>query len=97
MHAAFVPEGGRRRVGAARRWLSWSKPVGGGGRQIHLPITPRGDGVAVRPELAEPTLPRKASQGVACATVPETDTGGLGEHPKARGLSLVKELDKLAP
>ena len=29
--------------------------------------------------------------------VPETDTGGRGENPKARGKTLVKELGKMAP
>jgi hypothetical protein len=30
-------------------------------------------------------------------TVPETDTGGQGENPKARERTLVKELGKLTP
>ena len=30
-------------------------------------------------------------------TVPETDTGGQGEYPKALERTLVKELGKLAP
>ena len=29
--------------------------------------------------------------------VPETDTGGRGENPKAGGRSVVKELGKMAP
>ena len=29
--------------------------------------------------------------------VPETDTGGRGEKPKARGKTLAKELGKLTP
>ena len=29
--------------------------------------------------------------------VPETDTGGRGENPKADGRSIVKELGKTAP
>ena len=30
-------------------------------------------------------------------TVPETDTGGQGENPKALEKTLVKELGKIAP
>ena len=30
-------------------------------------------------------------------TVPETDTGGQGENPKALETTLVKELGKIAP
>ncbi len=30
-------------------------------------------------------------------TVPETDTGGQGEYPKALETTLVKELGKIAP
>jgi hypothetical protein len=29
--------------------------------------------------------------------VPQTDTGGRGEDPKVRGITLVKELGKMAP
>ena len=32
-----------------------------------------------------------------CETVPETDTGGQGENPKALERTLVKELGKIAP
>ena len=31
------------------------------------------------------------------ATVPQTDTGGQGENPKALERTLVKELGKIAP
>jgi hypothetical protein len=31
------------------------------------------------------------------ATVPQTDTGGLGENPKALERTLVKELGKIVP
>jgi hypothetical protein len=34
-------------------------------------------------KLADPTLPRKASQGVGMVSVPQTDTGRQGENPKA--------------
>ena len=32
-----------------------------------------------------------------CETVPQTDTGGQGEYPKALERTLVKELGKIAP
>ncbi len=32
-----------------------------------------------------------------CVTVPQTDTGGWGENPKALERTRVKELGKLAP
>ncbi len=31
------------------------------------------------------------------APVPQTDTGRRGENPKARGITLVKELGKITP
>jgi hypothetical protein len=42
-------------------------------------------------------LPRKAARGASLVTVPQTDSGGRGEYPKARGRMLAKELGKLAP
>ena len=41
-------------------------------------------------------LPRKAAMAHA-APVPQTDTGGWGEDPKADGRSVVKELGKMTP
>ena len=41
-------------------------------------------------------VPRKAAI-VPCIPVPQTDTGGWGEDPKAGGRSIVKELGKMAP
>lgn len=32
-----------------------------------------------------------------CATVPQTDTGGQGENPKALERTRVKELGKMVP
>ena len=32
-----------------------------------------------------------------CATVPQTDTGGRGEKPKALEITRVKELGKMTP
>ena len=42
-------------------------------------------------------LPRKAARGVPLVSVPQTDSGGRGEYPKARERMLAKELGKLAP
>ena len=47
-------------------------------------------GKTVRP------LPRKAAIDLY-GPVPETDTGGRGENPKAGGRSIVKELGKMVP
>ena len=48
-------------------------------------------------ELSDPRLPRKAPAGVAVVTVPQTDTGGRGEDPKALERTLSKELGKMTP
>jgi len=48
-------------------------------------------------ELIHSMLPRKASRGDPVETVPQTDTGGWGEHPKALERTLVKELGKMTP
>jgi hypothetical protein len=43
-------------------------------------------------------LPRKAPvELIAVATVPQTDTGGRGEYPKALERTLLKELGKMTP
>ena len=53
------------------------------------------------PNRVCPKLPRKASSAskdaIHMAPVPETDTGRRGEDPKAREITLVKELGKLTP
>ncbi len=41
-------------------------------------------------------VPRKAAMA-RHAPVPQTDTGGQGEYPKAGGRSTAKELGKMAP
>ena len=48
-------------------------------------------------EVVDAMLPRKASKLQAHETVPETNTGGQGENPKALERTLVKELGKIAP
>lgn len=47
--------------------------------------------------VSEPMLPRKAACGAKYQPVPETDTGGWGEYPKALERTQPKELCKLAP
>ena len=67
----------------------------GEGRKIRPP-TRRCD--AERKEVAKRAgpVPRKAAI-VHKVPVPQTDTGGWGENPKAGGRSIVKELGKMAP
>jgi hypothetical protein len=49
-------------------------------------------------KLGDRPLPRKASvESTARATVPQTDTGGRGEDPKALERTLPKELGKMTP
>ena len=49
-------------------------------------------------QLGDSKLPGKASyELMAVVTVPETDTGGWGEYPKALERTRVKELGKLTP
>ena len=64
-------------------------------------LTPRSDEEAAsfgtQPQLIDSMLPRKASSGDRVVTVPETDTGGWGEYPKALERTQVKELGKLTP
>ena len=47
---------------------------------------------------SDPQLPRKAPvELTAVVTVPQTDTGGRGEYPKALERTLLKELGKMTP
>ena len=47
--------------------------------------------------MIDALLPGKTSKHRWYVTVPETDTGGQGENPKALEKTLVKELGKIAP
>ena len=63
-------------------------------------LTPRSDErpkIRSDAELDNSMLPRKAAGRVNRLTVPQTNTGRQGEHPKALERTLVKELGKLAP
>ncbi len=56
------------------------------------------DGVHLRVhEVAEPILTRKTSKRAIEVPVPQTDTRGRGEKPKALGRMPAKELGKIAP
>ena len=78
------------------------KPVG---RPVRRPRATNG-GLMLRGDeesacarkLGDPQLPRKASvELTADVTVPQTDTGGRGEYPKALERTLLKELGKMTP
>ena len=78
------------------------KPVGGLPRRpsaTNRQATPRGDEEsACAHKLDDPQLSRKAPiELTADATVPQTDTGGRGEYPKALERTLLKELGKITP
>ena len=49
-------------------------------------------------ELSDPMLPRKApTKLTAVVSVPQTDSGGRGEYPKALERTHPKELGKILP
>jgi hypothetical protein len=48
-------------------------------------------------EVIDALLPRKSSLLQLMVTVPQTNTGGQGENPKALERTRVKELGKLTP
>ncbi len=53
---------------------------------------------AERNKVAKPESQLSRKAAIACsAPVPQTDTGGWGEDPKADGRSIVKELGKMTP
>ena len=96
----FLQEGRRKVVEPDIGYLC--KPVG---RPVRRPRAtnggsiPRGDEEgACAHKLDHPQLPRKAPvESTADATVPQTDTGGRGEDPKALERTLLKELGKMTP
>ena len=72
-------------------------PVPGEGRPVDKSAGVISDlGGAVRQTDRKPVR-EKLRSGVWLATVPQTDTGRLGEDPKALERTLVKELGKIAP
>ena len=78
------------------------KPVGG---LIRRPSATNGESTlrgdeesACAHKLDDSLLPRKASvELTAVVTVPQTDTGGRGEDPKALERTHPKELGKMTP
>ena len=96
----FLQEGRRRIVEPDIGY--WFKPVG---RTTRRPSAtngcsiPRGDEEsACAHKLDNSKLPRKAPvELTTVATVPQTDTGGRGEYPKAHERTLLKELGKMTP
>jgi hypothetical protein len=96
----FLQEGRRRTV---ERDIGYPfKPVGGLSRRpsaTNGESTLRGDEEsACAHKLDDSQLPRKAPvESTADATVPQTDTGGRGEDPKALERTQLKELGKMTP
>ena len=95
------PEGGRRNVAEPDIGYRF-KPVDGQTRRpsaTNSLATSRGDEEsACAHKLDDSQLPRKAPiELTADATVPQTDTGGRGEYPKALERTLLKELGKMTP
>jgi hypothetical protein len=69
-------------------------PVTRGVGALDTPV-PQGRQHSIWKPLA--SRPRKAPRGRHGRPVPQSDTGVLGEHPKAFGRTLVKELGKMTP
>ena len=96
----FLQEG--RRKAAEPDIGYWFKLVGG---VVRRPCATNGDSTlrsdeesACAHKLGDPLLPRKAPVELTTnVTVPQTNTGGRGEDPKALERTLLKELGKMTP
>jgi hypothetical protein len=100
-HEGWFLQEGRRRI-VEPDTGSRFKPVGGPARRPRATnggSTLRGDEEgACAHKLDNSQLPRKAPvESTAFVTVPQTDTGGRGEYPKALERTLLKELGKMTP
>ena len=100
-HVGWFLQEGRRKIVEPDIGYRF-KPVGGPIRRPSATnggSTLRGDEEgACAHKLSDPMLPRKAPvELIAVATVPQTDTGGRGEYPKALERTLPKELGKMTP
>jgi hypothetical protein len=78
------------------------KPIGGLARRPSAtngePTLRGNEESACAHKLDDPQLPRKAPvELIAVVTVPQTDTGGRGEDPKALERTQPKELGKMTP
>ena len=97
----WFPQEGRRKVVEPDIGYRF-KPVG---RLTRRPSATNGESIprgdeegACTQKLDDPPLPRKAPvESTAGVTVPQTDTGGRGEYPKALERTLLKELGKTTP
>jgi hypothetical protein len=94
-------QGGRRKIVEPDTGCRF-KPVGRLTRRpsaTNSESMPRGDEEgACAHQLDNSQLPRKAPvESTAVATVPQTNTGGRGEYPKAHERTLPKELGKMTP
>ena len=100
-HVGWFLQEGRRQVAELDIGCQF-KPVDGFIRRpsaTNGETTSRGDEEsACAHKLGNPLLPRKAPvELTAGATVPQTNTGGRGEYPKALERTLPKELGKMTP
>ena len=102
-HRGWFLQEGRRRIADLGCRIAQFKLVG---RFLRRPsatngelLIPRGNEErACSHKLSDSTLPRKAPvELTAFVTVPQTDTGGRGENPKALERTLLKELGKMTP
>ena len=86
--------------GRMRRARAGGDRPGASGEAAREENPPWGGRAATRTEKrvgkSADRVPRKAAMA-PCAPVPQTDTGGQGEDPKAGGRSIAKELGKMAP
>ena len=93
-----LSDGVTEKGSSAGDWLRRSKVVGGESRQIRSPVNAENRwGGAWPRKLSVTILPRKTSKRADQLTVPQTDTRGRGENPKALERTVVKELGKMVP
>ena len=100
-HVGWFLQKGRRKIVEPDNGYRF-KPVGGDVRRPSATngvSTLRGDEEgACAHKLDDSQLSRKASvELTAGVTVPQTNTGGRGEYPKALERTLLKELGKMTP
>ena len=100
-HVGWFLQEGRRQIVERDNGYPF-KPVGGPIRRPSATnggSTLRGDEEgACAHKLDDSQLSRKAPvESTANVTVPQTDTGGRGEYPKALERTLLKELGKMTP
>ena len=97
----WFPQGGRRNVAEPDIGYRF-KPIE---RHTRRPRATNGVSIsrgdeegACAHKLDDSQLSRKTSvESTAFVTVPQTDTGGRGEYPKALERTLLKELGKMTP